>query len=234
MDSTWSFPRILFSTATASITTSRPSITTVACLLNLGGLNTSHREHQVGRAGWRWRPIAPGPSTSSRNWLPRARVTDVPQATITVPGSGSGGKAENDKTINTGSTSGLITINYNMYTQPDTLAVYYPPGTLLMDFGSLSGSGGGSRCPIRAASTKIQIVVNKGGNPKGTSWTVHRLDYPDDQPWWQHRTSSVRSAPSTSRGPGTYTGLVDVVSRRAFALQDDTARLGAPESRHDR
>lgn len=61
-----------------------------------------------------------------------------------VPATGD--QNEQSIPVDTGTTSGVITVNYDFYSIPDRLTVYYPPcgqpgSTQLLDSGSITGAG---------------------------------------------------------------------------------------------
>ncbi|MBI3882155.1 MAG: hypothetical protein HY301_19105, partial [Verrucomicrobia bacterium] len=89
---------------------------------------------------------------------------------LTVDRTASGGPEEDRFTIDTGATSGTITINYEFYLIPDSIHVYYG-GALIFDTGVTNGAGTINVPYGPGASTTVDIVVNEGGSPDpGTQW----------------------------------------------------------------
>jgi len=91
--------------------------------------------------------------------------------TNTIPVTSSGSAAPQSQTIDTGATSGNLTINYQMYTIPDEMTVYYQ-GVKIFDSGYIS-FGGTFIIPYGpGASTLVTIVMNEHTNPNpSTAWT---------------------------------------------------------------
>ena len=90
--------------------------------------------------------------------------------TNTVAVSSSGGAAASTNIIDTGQTSGTITIAYDFYALPDDLRVYYT-NALIFDSGLIAGSGTNTITFGPGASTLVTIVMNEGGNTDtNTAW----------------------------------------------------------------
>ncbi|NOS70104.1 MAG: S8 family serine peptidase [Verrucomicrobia bacterium] len=92
--------------------------------------------------------------------------------TNVAPTVSAGGQAESSTNINTGVTSGFIDIDYDFFTVPDFLRVYYD-GLLIFDTGLTNGH---RRVTINygpGTDTFVRIVVNEvGGNTNATTaWT---------------------------------------------------------------
>lgn len=88
-----------------------------------------------------------------------------------------GGAEEQAFLVDTGVNSGKIFADYDMFTIPDRLTVYYPPrasgGTKLLDTGYVPGSKVVQVNYGPGASTTLELVMNEGGNPDGgTAWTL--------------------------------------------------------------
>jgi uncharacterized repeat protein (TIGR01451 family)/uncharacterized delta-60 repeat protein len=82
-----------------------------------------------------------------------------------------GGQAEDRFVINAQQNAGVLTINYNFLTDPDTLTVYYPPqgqgGVAVLATGLTNGINTVS-IPFSGAGSQIEIVINEGGNQIAT------------------------------------------------------------------
>jgi autotransporter-associated beta strand protein len=157
--------------------------------------------------------------------------------TITLNANASGGATESDNVIDTGSTSGSITVNYNMYYIPDQLDIYYGVfGSGGINIYSTGGPVSGSATvnvnygPIGSfTSTFITIVMNQGGGTSGTAWTYTATINPSAS----GGTAGVGAGGITKlgsqklnlEGDGTYTGAVDVYEG-VLRAQNNTA-LGA-------
>ena len=87
-----------------------------------------------------------------------------------IPVSSSGGPEASTNIIDTGQTSGTITINYNFYNIPDRMTIYYQ-NTLIFDSGLINGIGVTNINFGPGASTLVTIVMNQGNNSDpGTIW----------------------------------------------------------------
>ena len=91
-------------------------------------------------------------------------------STNVIPISHNGGAEAVTNTFDTGTNSGSITINYNMYTLPDRMVVY-DGSTLLWDSGYVSFTG--TKTLAYSGSPIITIIMNPGGNTNypTTAWT---------------------------------------------------------------
>lgn len=104
-----------------------------------------------------------------------AMVTNV------TPVSYSGGPEAVTNTIDTGQSSGTVMINFDFYSLPDDMRVYYE-GTLLYDSGLVSSTGSTMVAYGPGNSTGLTVVMNEGGNT-------------NDQTAWFYKVTSVRAAP---------------------------------------
>ncbi len=93
-----------------------------------------------------------------------------------------GSSEPNTNFINTGQTSGTLTIVYNMFTVPDEMTVYYgtnpatfnnTSGDLILDTGLTNGIGTNTITFGPGASTYITVIMNQFGNTNGSgdAWT---------------------------------------------------------------
>jgi subtilisin-like proprotein convertase family protein len=89
-----------------------------------------------------------------------------------IPVTSSGGSEAQTNVIDTGLTSGSISISWDFLTQPDWMHVYYE-SNLLMDTGIYSGTGSTNLNYGPGSSTLITIVMNQGNNTNepGTAWS---------------------------------------------------------------
>src|SRR5207244_1363425 len=83
---------------------------------------------------------------------------------------------ENDNIIDTGGTSGTVSVNYNMYYVPDSLDIYYgiagQGGVRIGGTnGQVSGTGTVTVNYGPGATSIIEIIINQGGGQSGTVWT---------------------------------------------------------------
>jgi len=195
-------------------------------LMNLGGNNVVSGNIQLnGNVGIGVQDL--GPVSPSELTLTGV-ISQKAAAVLNINGSTSGTAAENDNIIDTGSTSGTITVKWNMFKVPDDLRIYDPPqpgGTLLFDSGLVSYTGSATVPYNNPLSTDVEIIMNEGGNPKGTKWTYTAQITPD----------IVNTAGGIIKlgekrldiqGQGTYDGNVEV-REGVLRAQSDTA-LGAP------
>jgi len=87
-----------------------------------------------------------------------------------IPVSSSGGPEASTNIIDTGQTSGSITISYNFYDIPDRMTIYYQ-NALIFDSGLISGVGVTNINFGPGGSTLVTIVMNEGNNSDpGTIW----------------------------------------------------------------
>jgi subtilisin-like proprotein convertase family protein len=92
-------------------------------------------------------------------------------ATNIIPVNSTGGPDAVTNTIDTGLTSGTIQIDYDFYTIPDRMTVYYE-GNVIWDSGMISGAGTQTITFGPGASTVVTIIMNQGGNGnQSTRWT---------------------------------------------------------------
>ena len=88
--------------------------------------------------------------------------------TNVVPVSTNGGPAAVTNLIDTGTTSGSLTIDYDFFDVPDQMTVYYQGG-LLLNSGMISGAGRFTVNYGPGASTQVMIVMNECGNSNATT-----------------------------------------------------------------
>lgn len=96
-----------------------------------------------------------------------------------VPVAANGGPASNSVAIDTGATSGRITIDYDFFIAPDQMTVYYE-GIQLFNTGMISGSGRFSLNYGPGNATSVEIRMNEFGNAGATTE-------------WNYTVSSVSS-----------------------------------------
>jgi subtilisin-like proprotein convertase family protein len=89
-------------------------------------------------------------------------------STNIIPVSSNGGPDPQTNNIDTGQTSGSITINYNMYQIPDSMHVYYQ-GVRIFDSGLISGTGTTNITFGPGNSTIVTIIMNENGNQNPTT-----------------------------------------------------------------
>lgn len=94
-------------------------------------------------------------------------VRDV-AATIFVPRSAQGNEFEDRNEIETGSTQGTITVDYDYLLVPDNIRVYYD-GVRIFDI-TTNGFGRHQIAYGPGSSTKVTIVLNEGTGEPGTLW----------------------------------------------------------------
>jgi subtilisin-like proprotein convertase family protein len=84
--------------------------------------------------------------------------------------SWTGGPEAFTNVIETGQSAGTVTIDYDFYSLPDTMHVYYED-TLLFDSGLVSGSGRANLSYGPGSATFLTVVMNQGGNSDtNTAW----------------------------------------------------------------
>ncbi len=90
--------------------------------------------------------------------------------TNVIPRASTGGPAEDINNIGAATNMGFVRVDYDFYTIPDSLRIYYD-GALLYDSGLVSGSNSVLVSFGPGLSTNIAIVVNQGNNSEGrTLW----------------------------------------------------------------
>jgi subtilisin-like proprotein convertase family protein len=91
-------------------------------------------------------------------------------STNIIPVSSAGGPQASTNVIDTGQTSGSISISYDFFSIPDDMSIYYQ-GVLIWDSGLISGSGTTNISFGPGVSTFVTIIMNQGGNPDtNTLW----------------------------------------------------------------
>jgi autotransporter-associated beta strand protein len=146
---------------------------------------------------------------------------------LNIGAGASGTSAENDNIIDTGSNSGVVTVNYNMYYIPDTMDIYYGikggGGVLIASTGGpVSGSGTLTATYGPGASTIIEIVMDAGGGPPGTVWTYTGTITPTSV--GAGGITKLGSQRLVLQGDGTYTGPVDI--KQGVLLDQNNSALG--------
>jgi subtilisin-like proprotein convertase family protein len=82
--------------------------------------------------------------------------------------SSSGGPEEDRQIVGTGVRQGVVEVEYEFFTVPDTLRVYYD-SALIYDTGLISGPGSFSVGFGPGSSTNVVVVVNEGGSSEPTT-----------------------------------------------------------------
>ncbi len=260
---------------------------TGGALMNLAGNNTIqgnivlNQQVNIGvEQIYSGNPSDPNYSANAFSQLTLAgQQSDAVSTVINVSGTANGGPKESDKVINTGGTSGMITIQFAPHSFPDDLRVYdgdytTNPTTAVLLYDSSGdytdtafnttatsakvvnqngalitinytnltstataveqpelGDPTGKKYDLGPdvmtygplAGTDIEIIVNQGGRPAGTStaWTYTAQVVPSVP----NNTSGIVKVGSQRliiTGPGTYTGGV-VVDAGALRVQNNTA-----------
>ena len=94
-----------------------------------------------------------------------------------APVTANGDSAPNTNFLNVGETSGQLTINYDFFTVPDEMTVYYgtnPTNNLLFDTGFTNGTGIINVNFGPGTSKFVTIIMNQNGNTNGVggdAWT---------------------------------------------------------------
>lgn len=94
----------------------------------------------------------------------------VTAGALDVNHSAAGGPAEDRFLVDTGSSQGTITINYDFLQVPDDMRVYYD-GQVIFDTGLVSGAATITVPYGPGTSTSVEIVMNEGSGLAGTIWT---------------------------------------------------------------
>ncbi len=90
--------------------------------------------------------------------------------TNVIPATADGNANPQTNIFKTGSTSGTLALDWNLWTAPDRIVVYYETNVLL-DTGMISGIGSTNLSYGPGDSTFITIIVNPDGNPDpDTAW----------------------------------------------------------------
>ena len=86
-----------------------------------------------------------------------------------IPRTATGDDQEDRLTVDTGANQGVVHLDYDLLTVPDTLRVYYN-GVRLFDTG-FTNSAASVDIPFGPGpASQITIVVNEGGGQLGTAW----------------------------------------------------------------
>ncbi|HXG08193.1 MAG TPA: Ig-like domain repeat protein [Gemmataceae bacterium] len=205
------------------ITHPNPKISQKGALMNIGGdniiggLNTSLGQITFnGQVGVGVELV--GSATVSELTL-TGTMDDQPGA-LTISRDATGGEAEDRFLVDTGATSGTIIINYDFLTVPDTLRVYYPPGTRIFDSGLVSGANTVTIPYGPGPSTLVEIVINEGSGLTGTAWLYNLTIIPNLPS--QGAFTKLGSKRLRVQGDGTFNGVVDV-AEGVLRIQNDTA-----------
>jgi autotransporter-associated beta strand protein len=147
---------------------------------------------------------------------------------INLGATASGGSQESDNIIDTGSTTGTVTVNYNMYYIPDSMDIYYgikgQGGVLIASTnGQVQGTGTLTGTYGPGPFTTIEIIVDAGGGPPGTFWTYSGTITPTSV--GAGGITKLGSQRLILQGDGTYSGLVDI--KKGVVLDQNNTGLGA-------
>lgn len=88
--------------------------------------------------------------------------------TNVAPHSSSGGPTQDVYVVDTGTILGSLTVDYNFFTVPDRMTVYYE-GAPIFDSGMIAGSGRFNINYGPGASTQVTFIMNEGGNTNATT-----------------------------------------------------------------
>jgi hypothetical protein len=83
--------------------------------------------------------------------------------------------------LETGSASGTVTVQYDMYLVPDRIRIYQD-GLLLFDTGLVSGAGQISISFGPGTNHSLELVVNEGESQQGTAWQASLMIAPAPPP----------------------------------------------------
>jgi autotransporter-associated beta strand protein len=212
-------------------------------LENLSGINTVNSNVTLeGQDGIGVEKVFPGPSQLYLS----GHIYDQP-IVHQVAAQSPGGPGETDVFYDTGSTSGSLTISYNMYGLPDSMDVYYgikgQGGVLATQVNGNTATTGGfvsgtgtftiNYAPIgTTSSTIIEVVMDAGGtNQLNTQWYFYATITPNMTS--QSLLGDGRNGGITKLGSqllviqadGTYLGNVDI--RQGVLLDQNNTGLGA-------
>jgi autotransporter-associated beta strand protein len=186
-------------------------------LMNLGGFNTESGDVKLdGQAGIGVEQVDPA---SPSELTMTGSVSRFTPPTLSFSTSASGGSQEARTDYDTGSTSGTMVINYDMFVVPDDLRVYYQ-GQRIFDTGVVSGTGTINLAWGPGSSTIVTIVMNEGGGQAGTVWTYSVVFSP--APTGGGGITKFGSKRLNLQGDGTYSGNVDI-KEGVLRAQNDTA-----------
>ena len=218
-------------------------------VLSLGGNNTLSGDIQIADTSTAGQQVGIGvddPTNSdptASTLTTTGSVSDFIATPINLSFTASGGFEEQRFPIDTGGTSGTITIDFRFYSIPDDLRIYYPPraqgGTLIYDTGLISDPVPPPNPPPPpppivvsygpGSSTFVEIVMNEGGNPDGgTAWDLLSVQIVPKTPPGGVGLVKMGSRLLSMQGDGTYTGDVDVQSG-TLQVKNDSA-LGRDSS----
>jgi autotransporter-associated beta strand protein len=201
-------------------------INQAGALENLTANNTVHGNITLqGQVGIGVEKVFGGPGAPSQ-LLSTGSVSER-KPVLNLSATASGGSQENDNISDTGSTSGVVTVNYQMYSIPDQLEIYYgvfgQGGKLIASTGGLvSGTGTLSAVYGPGNTSIIEIIVDRGGGLPGTAWTYTGSITPTEV-----RAGGITKLGSQMlilQGDGTYTGPVDI--RQGVLLNQNNTGLG--------
>ncbi|MBA2227575.1 sialidase family protein, partial [Thermogemmata fonticola] len=140
--------------------------------------------------------------------------------------SASGTEQEERFLIDTGGFGGTITVDYDFYSIPDQLQIYYPPqasgGTKIFDTGLINGAGTITVNYGPGTSTFVELVMNPGGQPPGTIWDLLQVVIRPTAAAQSADLVKMGSRMLALQGDGTYGGNVEVRSG-TLRVQHDSA-----------
>jgi autotransporter-associated beta strand protein len=151
-----------------------------------------------------------------------------PVLTVSSNSNVNGPGNESDTIIDTGSTSGTVTVNYDMHNLGNSLDIYYgvlgQPGTkrIFTTGGAVTGSNSVTVPYGPGGGTVIEIVVNRGGGNPLAAWDYTATVNPT--PGQPGGITKVGSQMLVLQADGTYTGPVDI--RQGIILDQNNTGLG--------
>ncbi len=202
------------------ITNAFSGLSQEGAIVNLGGVNTLTGDVQLRKnVGIGVQNFDGNPSVNQSQLTMTGTMSEFVPSAILVPATASGGSLENASIIETGSTSGTISISFDPFSIPDELRIYYGPrgtpgSTRIYDSGLVGGMVVNAVVPYGppgpgGPSTQIEIVVDEGGGTPGTAWTYTASIQPNAGVGGGGLTK-LGTNRLILQGDGTYTGAVDV------------------------
>ncbi len=187
-------------------------------LMNLDGVNTWTGDiGLIGSAGVGVEEVVPGSPSGSELTVTGSTLDGRNSYTFTA----NGGAPEQSFLIDLGVTSGVIRVDYDFFSIPDDLRVYYPPRgpgqVLIFDTGVVNGAKVVNIPFGPGTGTTVELVMNEGGGQPGTAWVLNDVSI-------QLAGGLVKlgSKRLNLQGDGTYSGATEV-REGTLRAQNDTA-----------
>lgn len=160
-------------------------------------------------------------------------IFEVVPPVINASFTANGGSAEERFPIDTGAVSGTIIVDYDFFSVPDRLTIYYDADgnastgvngaeLLLFDTGVISGGNVVTIPYGPGLGTIVELVMNEGGGNSGTAWVLNQVTIIPNAGAGVGGITKLGQRRLNLQGDGTYRGDV-IVAEGVLRAQHDTA-----------